>query len=178
MPCKAYNAHFWFVFQLVIANAGVLGPYACLLSANLFATSLQDWMLALNWMIDITNSSCQFFKVEQCMMVLEVRPLQYIRVDWLIQIGYTSFQGLFRLVAPGKRETWTSNEDEEVTFCDFFLQRSEWRRGERLQSTPKWTWTTCAEKDESSLALHRYYVLRTPYRLVDKNEVKGNAKQQ
>lgn len=49
-------------FELPIANPGVLGPYAFLLSANLFVTSLHDWILALNWMVGITNSSCQFFK--------------------------------------------------------------------------------------------------------------------
>lgn len=166
------------MFQLLIANApGALCLFAvCKCICHKFTR--------LNFGIELDDSHHQFLvSILQGWTMhdgssLEVRPLQYIRVDWLIQIGYTSFQGLFRLVAPGKRETWTSSEDEVVRFWDFFLQRSEWRRGERLQSTPKWTWTTCAEKDESSLALHRYYVFRTPYRLVDKNEAKGNAKQQ
>lgn len=130
-----------------------------------------------DWHHQFLDSSSQFFKVEQCMMVLEVRPLQYIRVDWLIQIGYTSFQGLFRLVAPGKRDTRTSYEDEEVTFCDFFLQRSEWRRGERLQSTANEFGQRVRKRTRARLHFISPSLLSTPYS-IQVTEVKGNAKQQ
>lgn len=124
MLCEAYSTLFWFVFQLPIANPGVLGPYAFLLSANLFVTSLHDWILALNWMVGITNSSCQFFKFTmhdgssgKIIAMFYVMWWWYHSTGWSRLVTRPSFKGLFRL----------------VEFCEFFLQGSEWRRGERLR---------------------------------------------